>query len=77
MISNATKFSPPKASIQVSLLVEPQTEEADLISISVSDRGIGISKKELKQLFTPFFRSEDQRSKDANPNGNGLGLSIC
>jgi len=28
-------------------------------------------------LFTPFFRSKDDRSREKNPNGNGLGLSIC
>jgi len=28
-------------------------------------------------LFTPFFRSKDEQSQEKNPNGNGLGLSIC
>jgi len=28
-------------------------------------------------LFTPFFRSKDEQSREKNPNGNGLGLSIC
>jgi len=28
-------------------------------------------------LFTPFFRSKEEQSREKNPNGNGLGLSIC
>ena len=28
-------------------------------------------------MFTPFFRSKDEKSREKNPNGNGLGLSIC
>ena len=36
-----------------------------------------MSETEVKNLFTPFFRSENDESKKANPYGNGLGLSIC
>ncbi len=44
------------------------------IKISVEDRGIGISKSDLKQIFEPFYRSKEV--VDAQIHGNGLGLSL-
>jgi len=44
--------------------------------ITVTDQGIGLSEQERKQLFSPFFRTKDQNSKNMNPGGHGLGLSI-
>ena len=45
-----------------------------MIKIDVEDRGIGISKGDLKQIFEPFYRSKDV--VDAQIHGNGLGLSL-
>lgn len=42
--------------------------------ISVKDSGIGISKNELKMLYTKFFRGE--KAIAANPEGSGLGLYV-
>lgn len=39
------------------------------IEVSVADRGPGIPKKELAEIFTPFFTTKQ--------NGLGLGLAIC
>lgn len=44
------------------------------VRISVEDHGIGISKKDLKQVFDPFFRSSE--AVDAQIHGSGLGLSL-
>ncbi|HRH44589.1 MAG TPA: HAMP domain-containing sensor histidine kinase [Pyrinomonadaceae bacterium] len=44
------------------------------IKIAVEDRGIGISKKDLKQIFSPFYRAKSV--VDAQIHGNGLGLSL-
>ncbi|MEP6945671.1 MAG: HAMP domain-containing sensor histidine kinase [Acidobacteriota bacterium] len=44
------------------------------VRISVEDRGIGISKKDLRQVFKPFYRSREV--VDAQIHGNGLGLSL-
>ncbi len=44
------------------------------VKISVEDRGIGISKSDLRQIFEPFFRSK--AVVDAQIHGNGLGLSL-
>ncbi len=44
------------------------------IDISVSDRGIGISKEDLRKLFVPFFRSADPQVR--RKKGTGIGLNI-
>lgn len=44
------------------------------VRIVIEDRGIGISKSDLKQIFEPFFRSREV--VDAQIHGNGLGLSL-
>lgn len=46
----------------------------NILRISVEDKGIGISKKDRKQIFEPFFRSESV--VDEQIHGNGLGLSL-
>ncbi len=44
------------------------------LKISVEDKGIGISKKDLTQIFEPFYRSKSVI--DEQIHGNGLGLSL-
>ena len=44
------------------------------VKISVEDRGIGISRSDLRQIFEPFYRSK--AVVDAQIHGNGLGLSL-
>ncbi len=43
-------------------------DEAEIVEISVSDTGPGISQKVLKNLFVPFFTTKEK--------GTGLGLAI-
>lgn len=44
------------------------------IKISVEDKGIGISSKDIANVFTPFYRAKSV--VDAQIHGNGLGLSL-
>jgi two-component system sensor histidine kinase SenX3 len=44
------------------------------VRIRVEDRGVGISKADLKQIFEPFYRAKNV--VDAQIHGNGLGLSL-
>jgi signal transduction histidine kinase len=44
------------------------------VKIAVEDKGIGISSKDLKHIFEPFYRGK--QVVDAQIHGNGLGLSL-
>jgi PAS domain S-box-containing protein len=68
LISNAVKYSGNSKKITV----EFSSEKNNLI-ISVTDFGVGISKKELKTIFHPFSRGQNVDLIQ----GTGLGLSIA
>jgi PAS domain S-box-containing protein len=69
LISNAVKYSPPGAPIDVAT----QRHEHELI-LSVLDRGVGITEEESELVFEPFYRSE-RTSRVAS--GAGIGLTVC
>jgi PAS domain S-box-containing protein len=67
LISNALKFSPENSSIDIAT----ETKEVG-ITLSVKDKGMGISKEDQEHLFERFFRG----SNATNIQGTGLGLHI-
>ena len=68
LLTNAIKYTPEgSVSVEASL-------QAEGLSISVADTGIGIAPAEQARIFEPFYRS--QRDKRF-PQGMGLGLSIA
>lgn len=46
------------------------------LKFSVSDTGIGIEEKNLKRLFKPYEKIENDNQGEINPKGVGLGLTI-
>lgn len=50
------------------------TNHQDLVMVTVSDSGYGISESDKKKLFKPFGLGLDNKSK--NIHGSGLGLNI-
>lgn len=70
LLSNACKFSPSGAKIEVEMLAK----DDKTIRISVRDHGTGIPEEFRKSMFGKFAQvdSSDTRSK----GGTGLGLSI-
>jgi signal transduction histidine kinase len=68
LVSNAAKYSPRDAPIEVEVQPHP-----DDIEFRVTDHGIGISGDDLASLFEPFHRGG--LGKEAAP-GVGLGLSV-
>ncbi len=67
LLSNATKYSPPHTSIEVTGEVNPH-----FIRICVQDHGIGIPEEEQGHLFERFYRAHNA----TNIQGTGLGLNI-
>lgn len=70
LLSNADKYSPPGAPIDVSLRVVGGEAQ-----VAVLDRGIGLPADDgADQLFTPFFRAQAARQQ---ASGMGIGLAVC
>ena len=70
VISNAIKYSPENAEINVKLY-----EEDDFALVSVSDTGFGIPESDLPRIFERFYRVDKARSRKVG--GTGLGLAIA
>jgi PAS domain S-box-containing protein len=69
LLTNAVKYSDEGTEIRISA-----GATANNLTMSVSDRGIGISPQQQAELFRPFERLEDA----ARPaKGLGLGLLVC
>ena len=69
LLSNAIHYSDVKSEIKISLIKKNKK-----IEIKVTDSGMGISKKDQKELFNKFFRTK--KSAHASTTGSGLGLYI-
>jgi signal transduction histidine kinase len=52
-------------------LVISTEKSEDVVKISFTDDGPGISKENMKRIFDPFFTTKEVGK------GTGLGLSIC
>lgn len=71
IISNAVKFLPKTKRPVIRLSHELQDD--GFLLFKVTDNGIGISKKDIDKLFTPFTRLHSEEKY----HGTGLGLAIC
>lgn len=69
LLDNAIKFSPPKGTVEIRF-----AEQANHISVSVVDYGIGIDPQIRPRIFDRFFHLE--KSGDEIYDGLGIGLSI-
>ncbi len=70
VLRNAIRYAPEGTEIDVDL-----TTRNGLAEISVRDRGPGVSREALTEIFKPFYRVEDDR--DRSSGGAGLGLAIA
>jgi two-component system phosphate regulon sensor histidine kinase PhoR len=71
LLSNAVKYSHPGGNVQLDIHLDVNADE---LTLTVADEGVGISPGDQRQLFERFFRAESARV-NAIP-GVGLGLSI-
>ncbi|NEQ51890.1 MAG: HAMP domain-containing histidine kinase [Leptolyngbya sp. SIO3F4] len=69
LIDNAVKYSEDDTVVTVRL-----KQEDEWAIIQVCDRGRGIPTTDLTQIFEPFYRVDEDRSRATG--GTGLGLSI-
>ncbi len=69
LIENAINYSPENTKVSITTSVEN-----NVISIAITDQGIGISDAEQDRIFERFYRVDPARSRQTG--GTGLGLSI-
>lgn len=68
LLDNACKYSAKDGEIVITA-----SQEETMVQVSVADRGTGIPKEDLVQIFDKFYRVQQPKSV----SGTGLGLSIC
>src|SRR3990167_2307297 len=66
-VANAVSYSQPGQEVACDA-----KEEADAVTFSVKDSGIGIPKDEQERIFEKFYRASN--AKQIRPDGTGLGL---
>ncbi len=70
LLDNASKHTPKDRKITISV-----TSDQEKVTVTVADRGSGISEQDLPHIFQMFYTT---RGKDPDTrNGVGLGLAIC
>ena len=72
--NNAIKFTK-QGYIRLKVRLEKYVDEGVVVSFTMEDSGIGISKEQLSQLFLPFSQADTSISR--RYGGTGLGLVIC
>jgi two-component system, OmpR family, sensor kinase len=71
MVTNAIKYTPQGGTIALTL-----EEDADGVTFTVRDSGIGIAAGDLPHIFERFWRADQARSRTGARPGTGLGLAI-
>ena len=68
LIENAIKYNKENGKIEIW-----SESENSFIDILVKDDGIGMDQEDLKNIFNPFYRSNNKKSL---VDGSGLGLAL-
>jgi len=69
IITNAVKYTPEKGG----KIIINALKENDIITVSIKDTGIGMTKEQLDKIFDEFYKVD--KTKD-EMHSSGLGLSI-
>jgi len=72
ILSNALKFGPIGGTVTIQLRVDPTR---NVVGISISDNGPGISAEDLPHVFDRFY--EGRRQEKNKLPGSGLGLALA
>jgi signal transduction histidine kinase len=69
LVDNAIRHSHEGSQVRVEI-----ASEDDVVTLRVSDAGIGIPSKDIPRIFERFYRVDQARSRETG--GTGLGLAI-
>lgn len=67
LVDNAFKYNRPGGTVLLACRTDGESA-----AITVEDTGVGMDRDTVENVFTPFYRSDQSRSKE----GLGLGLSV-
>jgi CheY-like chemotaxis protein len=70
LLNNAAKYTPQGGTIQIRLEMD-----ADMLSLSIEDNGIGIPAELQPHVFDLFTQAD--RTSDRTQGGLGIGLALC
>jgi len=70
LLGNALQYTPAGGEVTVEAMVDNA-----MLTVSITDTGIGLSPEELRQVFERFYRVDKSRSRAGG--GSGLGLTIA
>ncbi|MBR6451199.1 MAG: response regulator [Lachnospiraceae bacterium] len=73
MLSNAIKYTS-KGTVKLTVKNAGEDESGVSLFVSVSDTGRGMKKEQIKNLFLPYERFDEQSNRKTE--GSGLGMSI-
>ena len=78
LLSNAIKFTR-QGKIQIRGTVHPKLDDPSqlILTVSVSDEGIGMSPEDASRVFDGPIENKDPTSRSLNPYSNGIGLAFC
>ncbi|MEQ9441430.1 MAG: two-component regulator propeller domain-containing protein [Cyclobacteriaceae bacterium] len=86
LLSNAFKYTPNRGTVTLEVMglsyqesrlvtaASPQEDHKMVISIKISDSGIGISEENLSLIFKRFYRIESEEA--FKMSGSGIGLAL-
>ena len=74
LAGNAVKFTD-AGTVTFAVAADEARNDAIVLEFSVADTGIGLSKKQIAALFSPFTQADTSTTRQYG--GTGLGLAIC
>jgi signal transduction histidine kinase len=73
VVRNAVSYTPEGTAVKLSLRCAREGADSKAV-IRIRDEGAGVPEEALKEIFRPFYRMDDSRTRETG--GTGLGLAI-
>jgi two-component system sensor histidine kinase CpxA len=74
VVRNAIRYTPEETAVRIALRCDAHGGERGEAVITVRDEGAGVPEEALADIFRPFYRIDDSRTRETG--GTGLGLAI-
>lgn len=75
ILRNALLYTPQDSEIHIHLNISEHSKNRGHYQVLITDQGPGVAEESLKDIFEPFFRTDEARARESG--GYGLGLAIA